>query len=263
MSVITLLTDFGTADGYVAQVKGILLSQAPGIQLVDLAHDIAPGDVAAAAWAVARAWRRFPAGTVHLTVVDPGVGTSRRALAVSAGGQYFVGPDNGLLTDVFDERGHAVVALRSVPTAAPTFHARDVFAPAAAKLARGGQLATLGVRLADPVRLPRPPLQRRGVNVVGQVVHVDRFGTLVTNLPADRLAGDAHARLGVYDLPVRQTFADVPPGAPVAFIGSARTLEIAVRDGRADELLGLTRGAEVRATARKREGPLARESRSG
>ncbi len=262
MKLITLLTDFGTADGYVAQVKGTILSLVPGANLVDLAHDVAPGDVTMAAWILAGAWRRFPEGTVHLAVVDPGVGTARRALAATAGGQSFVAPDNGLLSQVFDVRGHAAVALADVPGASPTFHGRDVFAPAAARLATGTPLAELGAPVSDPVRLPRPPLQRRGADLAGAVVHVDRFGTLVTNLPAERLAPGAHVRLGVYDVPLRTTFGDVPSGDLVAFIGSGGTLEIAVRDGRADAVLGVTRGAEVRATARKREGPLGRESRT-
>jgi S-adenosylmethionine hydrolase len=246
--IVTLLTDFGTADGYVAEVKGTLLALAPGVAVVDVAHDIAPGDVAAGAYVLGRVWRRFPAGSVHLAVVDPGVGTDRRALAVEAGGHRFVGPDNGLLTDALGSRGRAV-CLRAAPGASRTFHGRDLFAPAAAALARGVALEELGEAIGDPVRLPRPPLVREGKDVVGTVIHVDRFGTLITNIPHSRVAGRATVRLGAYDLALRGSFGDVPSGDPVAFVGSGGTVEIAVRDGRADVVLGASRGALVRATA--------------
>jgi len=247
-AIITLLTDFGTVDGYVAEMKGVLLSLVPEVRLVDLTHGIPPGDIRAGAYALGRAWRTFPPGTVHLAVVDPGVGTARRALAVEAGGQRFVAPDNGLLSRVLEEREFSALAIAVRADAAPTFHGRDVFAPAAATLARGDTLEAAAV--ADPVRLPAARLLRRGNAVVGEVVHVDRFGTLVTNIPAERIAADALVRLGAYDLPLRRTFGDVAPGDPVAFVGSGDTVEIAVRDGRADVVLGASRGAEVGATVR-------------
>lgn len=260
LNAITLLTDFGTADGYLAELKGTLLSLAPGVQLVDLTHDIPSGDIAGAAYAIGRAWRRFPAGTVHLGVVDPGVGTTRRALAISAGGQFFVGPDNGLFSDALMAKDVTAISLAVIPGAAPTFHGRDIFAPAAAALASGTPLSSLGQPAADPVKLTQNRPQRRGDFLVGEVVHVDRFGTLVSNLPGGKIAPDAKVRLGVYDLPLKNTFADVPPGDPVAFIGSGGTLEIAVRNGRADVVLGSARGAEVRATAARKSGPRVRES---
>jgi hypothetical protein len=249
MSVITLLTDFGTADTYVAEMKGVLLRGCPGATLVDITHEIAPGDIAAAAHALGRAWTHFPPGTVHLAVVDPGVGTDRRALALTAGGHGFVGPDNGVLTAALEHHSARAVALNAGEGASPTFHGRDVFAPAAARLASGEPVESLGQPVADPVRLPRPRLARVKGDLVGRVVHVDRFGTLVTNLPGAKVAADAVVRLGAYDFPLRRTFGDVPAGDPVAFIGSGGTVEIAIRDGRADTILGVTRGAEVRATA--------------
>jgi hypothetical protein len=248
--IITLLTDFGTADGYVAEMKGALLRRAPAAVLVDVAHDLAPGDVVAAAYVLGRAWRAFPEGTVHLAVVDPGVGTPRRALAGKAGGQCFVAPDNGLLTPALEGRASDLVALEVPAGASSTFHGRDVFAPAAARLAAGEPLAALGPPVVDPVFLPPALLERRGGDLLGAVVHVDRFGTLITNLPGARLAPGALVRLGAYDLELRKTFADVAPGDPVAYVGSGGTVEIAVRGARADAALGLTRGAEVRATAR-------------
>ncbi len=246
--IVTLLTDFGSVDGYVAEMKGVLLSLVPDLRLVDLTHDIPPGDVRAAAYALGRAWRTFPDGTVHLAVVDPGVGTERRALAAEAGGQRFVAPDNGLLSRVFEGRQFRALAIAVRADAAPTFHGRDVFAPAAAVLARGETLEAEAI--PDPVRLPAARLLRRGNSLLGEVVHVDRFGTLITNIPAERIAEQPVVRVGAYELPLRRTFGDVEPGDPVAFVGSGGTVEVAVRDGRADVVLGASRGAEVGATVR-------------
>lgn len=248
-TVITLLTDFGTADGYVAELKGVLLKLAPGAIVVDVTHDVAPGDIAAGAYLLGRTWAAFPGGTVHLAVVDPGVGTARRALAVQAGGHRFVGPDNGLLSRVLEVPNAQVVSLVTPPGASPTFHGRDLFAPAAARLAKGTALADLGAAVSDAVQLPRPPLVREGADLAGVVVHVDRFGTLVTNIPGSRVVPGATVRIGAYDLTLLATFGDVPSGDPVAFVGSGGTIEIAVRDARADVTLGATRGAAVRATA--------------
>jgi S-adenosylmethionine hydrolase len=248
--IITLLTDFGTTDGYVGELKGALLRQVPAAMLVDVAHDLAPGDVATAAFVLGRTWQAFPAGTVHLAVVDPGVGTARRALAGAVAGHRFVAPDNGLLTSVLEGRACELVAVEVPAGASPTFHGRDVFAPAAARLAGGQPLGTLGPAVVGPVLLPSVPLEHRGGDLLGAVIHVDRFGTLITNLPGARLARDALVRIGVFDLELRRTFADVGPGDPVAFVGSGGMVEIAVRDARADAALGLTRGAQVRATAR-------------
>ncbi len=261
MSVVTLLTDFGTADTYVAEIKGAVLQIAPGATLVDVTHEIALGDVAAAAYALGRMWPQFPPGTVHLVVVDPGVGSDRRALVVEAAAHRFVAPDNGLLSSALEQRGAKAFSLPIPPDASPTFHGRDVFAPAAGRLATGAVAAGLGEPVTDPVRLPRPVLTRKKGDLVGQVVHVDRFGTLVTNLPAAKIGPRAIVRIGVYELPLRRTFADVGSGEPLAFVGSGGTIEIGIRDGRADNVLGATRGAEVRATARPTEHPAPRASR--
>jgi len=248
--IVTLLSDFGTVDGYVAEVKGALLKGAPGATLVDISHDLAPGDVVAAAHVLGRTWQAFPSGTVHLAVVDPGVGTLRRALAAEAGGHRFVAPDNGLLTRVLRDGHGRVVALGVPADACPTFHGRDVFAPAAARLARGEAVEALGREASDPVLLPPLRLEHHGGDWVGEVAHVDRFGTLVTNLPGVSVAEGATVRIGAYDFVLGRTFADVATGDPVAFVGSGGTVEVAVRDGRADDVLGATRGVEVRATAR-------------
>ncbi|MGH7580208.1 MAG: SAM hydrolase/SAM-dependent halogenase family protein, partial [Gemmatimonadales bacterium] len=173
MTLITLLTDFGTTDSYVAEVKGTLLATAPGATLVDVTHSVPPGDVRAGAYLLGRVWHRFPAGTVHLAVVDPGVGTDRAALALAAHGHSFVGPDNGLFTFVLRDTEVQIVSLPTHDGATATFHGRDLFAPAAAALAAGAALATLGEPLAAmPARLAYAEPRYEGKSVVGQVVYV-------------------------------------------------------------------------------------------
>lgn len=242
--IITLLTDFGASDSYVAEVKAALLGGAPSAALVDVSHDVPPGDLRAAQYLLARAWHRFPQGTVHLVVVDPGVGTARRALAASAQGHHFTAPDNGVLTPVLD--GATTVSLEEPPEAAPTFHGRDVFAPAAARLAAGAPLDELGSPVDDPLRLPQPTAREVGGAVVGEVLYVDRFGTLITNLPATAAHPAGRCTIAGRTVPLGRTFADVDPGELVAFVGSGGTVEVAIRDGSAAEVLGVGAEAEVR-----------------
>ena len=264
MPRITLLTDFGTADGYVAAMKGVIAARAPDVAVDDASHEIPPGDVAAAAWALSRYWHLYPEGTVHLVVVDPGVGSARRPLAAEARGRFFVAPDNGVLTRVLAEAEDArVVAIEAkehfrTPVSA-TFHGRDVFAPVAAALAvraatahpdgYGAILDALGPVVTDPVRLPLPAPQRLPGRLLGEVVHVDRFGNLVTNVPGDWVPTGATVRVG--DGPamrVLRTYADVSPGELLALVGSADLLEVSVRDGSAAAALGAGRGSEVEVT---------------
>lgn len=241
--ILTLLTDFGTRDGYVAEMKGVLLSTVPEATLIDVSHEIPPQDVEAARLAVARYWRRFPAGTVHVVVVDPGVGTPRAALAVQAEGRLLVGPDNGVLSPALLMPGSRAVALPVPAGASPTFHGRDVFAPAAAALARGAALETLGSPARAPVlrRTPEPVRDADG-SLRGEVISVDRFGNLVTNFIALR---SGSVELGGRRVPMRRTYADVQPGELVAIVGSSGLLEVAMRDGSAAQALGLGRGAPV------------------
>jgi S-adenosylmethionine hydrolase len=249
MSLITLLTDFGTVDSYVAEVKGALLSAAPRATLVDVTHAVPQGDVQAGAYLLGRVWQRFPPGTVHLAVVDPGVGTERAALALGARGHHFVGPDNGLFTFVLRDTEVQIVSLATPDGASPTFHGRDLFAPAAAALARGAALADLGEPFAGmPTRLVYREPHHEGKSVIGQVVYVDRFGTLVTNLTAELVP--SYAVLEVEGLEVgrlRRTFGDVPTGGLVAYLGSGGQIEIAVRDGSAARRLGMGVGGRIRA----------------
>jgi len=241
--IVTLLSDFGTADGYVAEVKGTVLSRAPESVIVDVAHDVPAHDIEAGRLALARYWRKFPSGTVHFAVVDPGVGSARRPLAVESDGRFLVGPDNGLLSPALLLAGAKAVELPIPSGAAPTFHGRDVFAPAAALLAAGSHLDALGSPVTDPqIRRTREARRIADGAIEGVVITVDRFGNAVTNLLA---AHGGVVEVGQLRLPVLRTYADVAPGTPLALVGSSGLIEIAVRDGNAAALLGLGRDATV------------------
>ncbi len=241
--VVTLLTDFGTADGYVGEMKGVLATMAPEVSLVDVAHDLAAQDVEGARLAVARYWRRFPSGTVHLIVVDPGVGGQRAALAVESEGRFLVGPDNGVLSPALLHAGARCVTLPVPAGAAPTFHGRDLFAPAAASLALGASIDALGEPMTSPcVRRTPEAVRRADGAVLGTVIAIDRFGNAVTNLMSRR--GGTVSVVG-RSLPLRRTYAEAESGAPLALVGSNGLVEIAVRDGSAAAQLGLHRGSGV------------------
>lgn len=246
MPLITLLTDFGTADSYVAEMKGVLLSCAPAVTLVDVTHLVKPGDIRAAQYLLARSWGRFPTGTVHLAVVDPGVGSARRALAAEYAAHRFVAPDNGLLS--FLPPAARFVSLPIPPRAAATFQGRDVFAPAAAALGAGTPLEQLGTFITDPCHSPLPTPHQDGIGLVGEVLYIDRFGTLISNIPGAAVEPGVRIRVEGTDIgPLRRTFADVERGTLVALVGSGGTVEVAVRDGSAARLLGAGVGTEVRA----------------
>ncbi len=255
MRLLTLTTDFGLDDAYVAAMKGVALSVNPNLRLVDVTHGIAAQDVMEAAFVLREAIPYFPPETVHLVVVDPGVGTERRALALRIGDQYFVGPDNGLFSLLPGAPDEAVVldnpdVWRS-PTPSATFHGRDIFAPAAAHLASGRALTNLGSPAADIQRLHwvQPLADEQGLR--GWVVHIDRFGNAITNVPADLL--DAHRAgrsvkcyVGSTALDaVHTTYADVEPGEPVALVGSSGMLEVGVNGGDAARLLSIQKGIVV------------------
>ena len=246
--MITFLTDFGTSDSYVGEVKGVLASLAPGIPVVDISHSISPGNIRAGAHILGRTWHRYPGGTVHLVVVDPGVGGTRAAIAVQSGGHYFVGPDNGVLTSAFFNSAPVVVELPVPDGAAATFHGRDLFAPIAARLAHGERIESLGELLRrDPTHLVDPVPWYQGKSVIGEVLYVDHFGNLVTNLTEDLVPGYAVLEVEDFEIgPLRRTFGDVPTGELLAYIGSGNTVEIAVRDGSASRRLGIGVGGRIR-----------------
>jgi hypothetical protein len=263
--IVALVTDFGTQDHYVGAMKGAVLSVCPEAQLVDVVHDLPPHDVHAGSFAVAAAAEAFPAGTVFLAVVDPGVGTARRALAVQTEAHRFIAPDNGLLTLVLaDHSGAQVHAITNAGLfrfhVSPTFHGRDVFGPVAGHLARGMPIEEVGPVATDPHRLKLPEVRRRAATEwEGEVVHLDRFGNLTTNV-SDRdlrdilshFGGDPTEVVVVVEgavLPLVRTYGDVSEGEPCALVGSSRRLEIAIHGGSAARLLGAARGASVRIRA--------------
>ena len=243
MPIITLLTDFGTADGYVAEMKGVLLTELPTATLVDIAHDIPAHDVDAGRLAMARYWRRFPRGTVHLSVVDPGVGSARAAIAVESEGRFLVGPDNGLLSPALLIPAARAVRLDIPTQATATFHGRDIFAPAAARLAMGTDLDALGMEHSTPV-IRRTPEPQRGPTgeLVGLVLTIDRFGNAVTNLVGMR---GASVVVEGRELPLKRTYSELDPGQAGAVVGSTGLIEIVVREGRASDVLSLARGSRV------------------
>jgi hypothetical protein len=242
--IVTLTTDFGTPDGYVGEMKAVLLANAPDATIVDITHDIPRHDVHYARLAVARFWHRFPSGTVHLVVVDPGVGSPRAALAVTCQGRYLVGPDNGVLSPALADSSAMAIALRVPADASATFHGRDVFAPAAAALARGEPITALGSPPGNaPIvhRTPEPVRARGGI-VEGEVVAIDRFGNAITNLTAD---GVAAVVVGQRTIPIHRAYADVEIGEALAVVGSSGVIEISVRNDSAARALHLSRGDKV------------------
>jgi S-adenosylmethionine hydrolase len=232
-------------------MKGMIAQIAPAAIIDDASHEIPHGDARAAAYVLRRYWRYYPPGTVHVVVVDPGVGTERRALVVNADDRLVVAPDNGLCTLVLEEaeRWSAHSAERSElfrATPSNTFHGRDVFAPLAAHLATGTSELDVGPRVENPVRLELPVAVQEGERVRGEIVYVDHFGNLISNIPAALVAEDMRVRLGTHHmLRVSRTYADAAPGAAVALINSDDVLEIALRDGSAARHYSTGRGAAV------------------
>ncbi|HXH81948.1 MAG TPA: SAM-dependent chlorinase/fluorinase [Candidatus Tectomicrobia bacterium] len=270
--IVTLTTDFGLRDAYVAEMKGVMLgiAHAAGraLCLVDVTHEVARHDVTEAALALEAAVPRFPPGTVHLAVVDPGVGTARRALAVAAAGAVLVGPDNGLFTPFLaggDWRAFELTeSAYRLPVVSRTFHGRDVFAPAAAHLALGLDPERLGPPVPDPVRLPWPEVREVAGAVAGAVVHTDRFGNLITSIHLSGVPEDIGGlviRVGGQSVRLVGTYADLDPGALGALVGSSGRLEIAVREGSAAARLRAGRGTPVlvsRRTSSSRRRPRSR-----
>jgi S-adenosylmethionine hydrolase len=254
--LIALLTDFGLADHYVGTMKGVVLGICPEATLVDITHDIPAHDVRTGARQLAAAYRYFPAGTIFLVVIDPGVGSTRRGIAAETAEHRFVAPDNGVLSAVFDEvPPRRVVELTerkfARPTISRTFEGRDRFAPAAAWLARGTALTTFGRSVATPIRLDWPAPIAAADGVDGVVELVDRFGNLITNLAradVERLVHGGGIEIAIGGRPVPRlvaTYADVAPGDVCGLFGSTDRLEIAVSGGSAARQLGLGVGAVV------------------
>jgi S-adenosylmethionine hydrolase len=256
--IITLLTDFGERDGYVGAMKGVILGIAPHVSLVDISHDIPPQDIPSAAYVLWSTYRFFPPDTIHLVVVDPGVGTERRPIAVQTRHGRFVAPDNGVLGYVLEQEEewqavHLTERRFWRPEISQTFHGRDIFAPTAAHLAAGVPLHEFGPAITDPVAVPFPQVRRLDeARCQACLVYIDRFGNCVTNLPAEYpLAGRPAASWGpalsaqLGDHLIRglhPTYAAVAPGTSLLLVGSSGFVEIAVREGNAAARFGARAG---------------------
>ena len=252
VSLITLTTDFGLSDWFVGTMKGVIAGIAPKATVIDVTHDLPAGDLRAGAFALAASYRFFPKNTVHVVVVDPGVGSPRQAMAVRTDNYCFVGPDNGVLSLALSgERIQAAQALTAeayfLKPVSVTFHGRDIFAPVAAYLSLGTPIRRLGPALKEFARLDWPEPRRQSGKLEGEVVYIDRFGNGITNLSGELLRSSGATRCVIYArrrhwCPVKRFYQAVPPEAPVAVLGSTGFLEIAVNGGSAEARLGLKRG---------------------
>lgn len=259
---VTFLTDYGLEDGFVASCHGVIVGISPTTPIIDITHLVPPGDVRRGAAVLAQTVPHMPPG-VHLAIVDPGVGTGRRAVAVSAGESIFVGPDNGLLSWAIHDAGGAGRAIQLTnpelwrKPLSRTFHGRDLFAPVAAHLANGIGLDRVGDEfdIADLVNLPLPAHTIRGATAEGEVVTVDRFGNVQLSLTAEDLdllgAAPGESLIITFGrltltVPYRETFGSVPPGELVSYIDSVGYVALAVNSGNAAQRLGLPPGAHLR-----------------
>ncbi len=260
--IITLLTDFGLGDGYVAIMKGVILGIAPRATIVDITHDVAPQSIAQGAYLLSTSYRYFPPGTIHVAVVDPGVGGDRRPIAIATPRALFVGPDNGLLAPVLDEARREggdvqVVELNEprywLPEVSTTFHGRDIFSPVAAHLLNGTPLREVGRGISDlRPSSSRQPEQGSDGTIEGRIIHIDRYGNCITNITRDYLrehdfGSRLHVEIAGERLPgLYRAYSLGPVGVPMALIGSSGHLELAVCNGNAAKSLGVTADDRLR-----------------
>jgi len=255
MPLITVTTDFGTADHFVGTMKGVILGIAPRAEIVDITHEILPYDVNEAAFVIAQAWRYFPKKTMHMVVVDPGVGSERRPILCEAGGQFFIAPDNGVLSMIYDAEPHKVRAITNAKLmrkeVSRTFHGRDVFAPAAAHLARGTGAGKFGRPIHDYIRSFLLKPQQIGRDAwTGVILKVDRFGNLITNFQIDDFSGvktkPFELRIGLDRIRrLALTYSETAIGEVFAIVGSSGYIEVAANQASAAKVLGCGAGAGV------------------
>lgn len=251
--LVTLTTDFGVRDSYVAAMKGVMLGLVRDLQIVDVTHDIEPQDIAGGAYHTSTLIGLFPPDAIHVVVVDPGVGSNRHPIILQTEAGYYVAPDNGVLTPVLDgtvvRDARVISDLRVMrPTVSATFHGRDVFAPAAGHLALGEPLSHFGPPVEAPVRLPLWDVLRGDGSVRGQIVHIDRFGNAITNLSVADLPDASRLVVTIGSTRIEglsRTYSDVDADQVLALIGSQDTVEISLNGGNASERLSLTRGDAV------------------
>jgi S-adenosylmethionine hydrolase len=254
--IITLTTDFGTSDHLVGSMKGVILNINPAARILDINHSVVPYDILDGALSLANAYSFFPPRTIHVIIVDPGVGTERRPILVSGEKHFFVAPDNGVLSPIYEREActvrHVTAEHYFLNPISPTFHGRDIFAPTAGWLSKAFQTEAFGEVITDFVRFTMPKAKSTEQTVKGVVLHVDAFGNLMTNLTAEDIPADALdggpiklAVGGKQVIKFARTFASGSQGEPIAFLGSVGYVEIAVNRGSAARTLGANRGAEV------------------
>jgi S-adenosyl-L-methionine hydrolase (adenosine-forming) len=253
--IITLTTDFGSQDYYVSAMKAVILGISPDVRFVDISHDLPPQDIMAGAWVLKNTAFLYPPGTIHLAVIDPGVGSTRRPVLVQVRDQLFVGPNNGLFSLVAESEDHRVFELTEQrfwrEAVSPTFHGRDIFAPVAAWLSKGEPQEHFGRELKEltAYRWAKPIADDEGVQ--GWVMHIDRYGNLITNIPESFIRQyDRESMFKIYVgntilKEISETFSEVPDGEAVALVGSSGMLEIAINKGNAQQMLGVEKGAPV------------------
>jgi S-adenosylmethionine hydrolase len=261
--IITLTTDFGLQDYYVSAMKGVMLQEAPDVRFVDISHNIPSQDIMAGSWVLKNAAEVFPKGTIHLVVVDPGVGTHRKPLALKIGSQYFVGPDNGIFSLLTEQESFKAVELTNPSyrrdQTSSTFHGRDIFAPAAAHLSNGVNLDDLGESVDElqTYHWAVPIADKNGIE--GWIIHIDKFGNLITNISSaliEKVIGQDEVRIYVGNTildSIEQMFAAVPEDEPVAYIGSSGMLEVGINKGDAQQMLGIQKGARISLVLQKGE----------
>jgi S-adenosyl-L-methionine hydrolase (adenosine-forming) len=248
--IVTLLTDFGLQDPYVGVMKGVILSVNPAVRIIDISHHVTPGAISQAAQILQETYPYFPDGTVHVAVVDPRVGTDRRAIVAVAQSHLFVGPDNGIFSPLIEAcQESAIIHLSEtryfLPHVSDTFHGRDIFAPVAGHLSQGADPFNMGPVIYDPIHLRYPAPYRKGGSLYGQVVQVDHFGNLITNIhrgDIEEFSGGSIPLVRIGDMRIegiRKTYAQTEAGEFLALFGSSGYLEIAVNRGRAADRTGL------------------------
>jgi S-adenosylmethionine hydrolase len=262
-NIITLTTDYGTRDSFVASMKGVILKTNPQAQIIDITHEIAPQDIWEAAFTLKNVYSQFPKGTINLAVVDPGVGSGRRPLIVVTEGYYFVGPDNGLFSMIYRDaerlRVHHITAGHYfVANPGPTFHGRDIFAPVAAWLTKGIPSGNFGDEITDFVKLNIPVVKRTEISIDGHAVHADRFGNIITNITykdlqslipdGGKLGAVLVTFMGKEIKGMKKFYAEAAPGEPGAIINSSGNLEIFLYRQNARTVLSIKRGESVRLT---------------
>ncbi len=254
-NIVTLTTDFGLQDYYVSAMKAVMLGIAPEVRFVDISHEVPDQDIMAGSWVLQNSAPFFPSNSVHLVVIDPGVGTDRNPIALKVDDQYYVGPDNGIFSLLTEDKDFEAVRLTNErywqENPSNTFHGRDIFAPVAAHLSNGVKLSELGEPLNElkTYRWASPIADKDGLQ--GWIIHIDKFGNLITNLPQsliDDVIGDRTVKIYVGNMILDElvsTFGSVPEGEPAAYIGSSGMLEIGINKGDAAEMMSVKKGAQI------------------